>query len=154
MFAPLAAIVVDEPAHIVVTPPVAVTVGTGFTDMVVVAVLLQPAALVPVTVYVRVAVVLQTTEAPVVALRPVDGVQTYVLPPPALIVVELPIQIAEDTGVAVMVGIAFTVIVAVARLAQPVAVLVPVTEYVVVTVRLNVTVAPVVALRPVAGVHE
>ena len=75
VLAPLAANVVEEPAHIVVTPPVAVTVGTGFTDIVVVAVLLQPAALVPVTVYVRAVVVLHTTDAPVVALRLVAGVQ-------------------------------------------------------------------------------
>lgn len=76
VLAPLAAIVVDEPAHIVVTPPVAVTVGTGLTEIVVDAVLLQPAALVPVTVYVRVVVVVHTTDDPVVALSAVAGVHT------------------------------------------------------------------------------
>lgn len=50
VLAPLAPSVVDEPAHIVVAPPVAVTVGNALTVIVVVAVLLQPAALVPVSV--------------------------------------------------------------------------------------------------------
>lgn len=48
--APLALIVVDEPLHIVVVPPPAVTTGSAFTVIARVAVPLQPAALVPVTV--------------------------------------------------------------------------------------------------------
>lgn len=76
----------------------------------------------------RAVVVLQITDVPVVVLSPVAGVHTYVLPPAALIVVEVPTQIADETGVTVIVGIGFTVIVTVARLVQPVAVFVPVTE--------------------------
>lgn len=66
----------EEPAHIVVAPPVTVIVGIAFTVMVTTAVLLQPAADDPVTVYVAVAVPLKVTVAPVVELRPVAGVHT------------------------------------------------------------------------------
>lgn len=47
-----------------------------FTVIVVVAVFTQPLALVPVTVYVLVALVLQVTGVPVDALRPVVGDHT------------------------------------------------------------------------------
>jgi hypothetical protein len=54
---------------------VLVTVGRGFTVTVTVVVLVQPAALTPVTVYVVVAVGEAVTAAPVVALNPVAGDQ-------------------------------------------------------------------------------
>jgi hypothetical protein len=51
------------------------TVGNGLTVMVCVDVFTQPAALVPVMVYVVVAPTLQVTVAPVDALKPVAGDQ-------------------------------------------------------------------------------
>lgn len=100
-------------------------VGSGFTVIAWVAVLLQP-RLVPVTVYVVVVVPLKVIGVPVVALRPVPGVQLYVVPPDADKVVVLPIHTAADPDVAVTVGIGFTVTVAVVVALQPV--VVPVTE--------------------------
>ena len=54
----------------------------------------QPAALVPVTVYVVVEEGEATTVAPVVLLRPVDGVHEYVVAPVAVSEELLPAQIA------------------------------------------------------------
>ena len=54
---------------------VAVTVGAGLTVTLTDAVLVQPEAFVPVTVYVVVVVGFAVTEAPVVALNPVDRLQ-------------------------------------------------------------------------------
>jgi len=102
-----------------------VEVGAAFTVTVTVAVLLQPAALTPVTVYVVVedgpAVMLD----PVVADNPVEGVQVYVEPPLALSAVVPPLQIATLEP-PLIVGIAFTDTVTVAVLLQPAA-LTPVT---------------------------
>lgn len=69
---------------------------------------------------------LNVTGEPVVALRPVPGVQLYVVPPEADRVVVLPIQTAAVPDVAVTVGIGFTVIVVVVVALHPV--VVPVTE--------------------------
>ena len=72
------------------------------------------------------------------------------LAPDAVIPVDEPLHIDEETGVTVRTGSALTVIAWVAVLTQP-DTLVPVIVYVVVAVALQVTVAPVDALRPVAG---
>ena len=66
--------------------------------------------MVPVIVYVVVAVALQVTVAPVDALRPVAGDQLYVLPPDAVIPVDEPVQYDDETGVTVSTGSALTVI--------------------------------------------
>ena len=75
MLAPDAVIEVEEPLQIAADTGVMVRVGIGLTVIVCVLVPMQPSALVPVTVYVRVVVVLEVTVAPVVALRPVAGLQ-------------------------------------------------------------------------------
>jgi hypothetical protein len=64
--------VVDVPSHIV-TLLLAVTFGRLFTVTVTVAVLLQPLAFVPVTVYVVVVVGLATGLAQLLHDKPVDG---------------------------------------------------------------------------------
>lgn len=153
MLAPLAPIVVDEPLHIAEAPTDVLIVGKGFTVIVRVAVLVQPLALVPVTVYVVVMVGVAVTVVAVVELRPVAGVQVYDTPPLAPIVVDAPIHIAAEPTVVAMVGSAFTVIVRVAVAVQPTA-FVPVTVYTVVTVGVAVTLAPVDALSPVVGNQE
>ena len=51
------------------------------------------------------------TVAPVDALSPVAGDQLYVVAPDAVIEVELPEQIVDNTGVTVTVGVVLTVIV-------------------------------------------
>ena len=101
-----------------------VTVGKGFTVTIDVAVAVHPATEVPVIVYVVVTAGLAVTEAPVVALNPVAGVQLYVLAPAAVNVVELPRQMVGEFTV--IVGKGFTVTEVVAVLIQPAA-LVPVT---------------------------
>ena len=68
---------------------------------------------------------LNTGLAAVLELSPVAGFQLYVVPPPAFMVVVVPLHIVPDTGVAVMVGMAFTVTVTVAVELHPV--VVPVT---------------------------
>lgn len=70
---PDAVSVVDEPLQIGLTPALTVMVGNAFTVTDIEAVLLQPAALVPVTVYVILLVGLAVTVAPVVAESPVAG---------------------------------------------------------------------------------
>lgn len=57
----------------VTLPPLATMEGKEFTVIAVLAVRTQPAALIPVTVYVAVAVPENVTVAPVDALRPADG---------------------------------------------------------------------------------
>ena len=52
------------------------------------------------------------TDVPVVALNAVEGVQVYVVPPPAVSVTLLPGHIAGAAGPTVTVGVAFTVIIA------------------------------------------
>ena len=67
---------------------------------------------------------LAVTLAPVVADKPVDGLQEYVVLPVAVNIVEEPLQIATPEP-APIVGIALTVTVTVAVLLQPL--VVPVT---------------------------
>ena len=64
VFAPVPVIVTDEPIQIAVEDVVVPVGGKGFTVIVLVAVVIQPVALVPVTVYVVVAVGATFTEAP------------------------------------------------------------------------------------------
>ena len=144
---------VEEPLQIVAEPAVATTVGKGLTVIICVPVLVQPAVLAPVTVYVVVVVAVQVTDTPVVALKPVAGVHVYVLAPEAPIVVDDPIQYADEPGVTVTVGVAFTVTDLVPVLVQPAAE-VPVTVNMVDVVPVSVTGDPVDELKPVVGDHE
>jgi hypothetical protein len=105
----------EEPAQMVIG--VAATVGKGLTVTVTVVVFVQPEADVPETVYVVVEAGLAVTEAPVVALNPVDGAHEYVLPPEAVNVPDNPEQI--EIGEEAIVGNGLTVIVAIAVLEQP-----------------------------------
>ena len=68
--------------------------------------------------------------------------QLYVVAPPALIVVELPEQMEEDTGVAITFGKAVAVTSTVTELVQVVAASVPVTVYVVIPADDGVTLMP------------
>jgi hypothetical protein len=156
LVAPLAFNVSVLPGQIVwVVPPVSVTVGVGVTLTTKVKVellLLQPAALVPVTVYVVVTVGLTVILAVVCT-----GVvfHTYVAAPLAFNVVEPPEHIlADGAAEAVTVGVVFTVTTTVAGvvLEQP-AVVVPTTVYVVVVVGLAVVVSWLVLVNAVGGVH-
>lgn len=73
---PPAVSVFELPAHkFPVGVMVLVMVGIVFTVIVLVALSVHPLAAVPVTVYVLVVVLLHVTEAPVVADKPVAGVQ-------------------------------------------------------------------------------
>jgi hypothetical protein len=104
--APVAARVVEAPAQIVTSVP-AFTVGNGFTVRVLLTVPEQPLA-VPVIVYVVVVIGDAITVAPVVALRPVEGLHAYVPAPEAVSEVEEPVHIAVGP-LTVIVGIGFTV---------------------------------------------
>ena len=75
-----------------------------------VAVAEHPAAEVPVTVYVVASDSLQDTDAPVEALRPVDGDQLYVDAPEAESDTSAPPHTAAVAGVTDKVGIGLTVI--------------------------------------------
>jgi hypothetical protein len=95
---------------------------------------------------------LAVTVAPVVALRLVLGAQVYVVAPPAVSAVELPVQMEGADGDTDIVGNGFTVTTTVCVFTQLLE-FVPVTVYVIVTVGLAVTDAPVVAFRLVLGAH-
>ena len=118
VLAPAAEIVAVAPVHMVAG--VVVTVGKGLTVTTTVAVFVQPAAEVPVTVYVVVAAGETVVEAPVP-----PELQEYVFAPAAEIVAVCPTQMVA--GVVVTVGKGFTVTTTVAVLVQPAAE-VPVTE--------------------------
>jgi hypothetical protein len=64
---------------------------------------------------------LADTLDPVVAERPVDGLQSYVAAPDAVSVAATPLQAAGLVGDTVMVGFGFTVTVVVAVLVHPLA---------------------------------
>jgi ribosomal protein L21E len=122
----------DVPAQTDDAVAVEVTVGNRFTVIVVVAVFVQPAELVPVTVYVAVEVGIKLT--PFVT----PPLQAYVVAPPPFNVSDVPAQTDEALGLAVTIGNRFTVIVFVAVFVQPAA-LVPVTVYVAVAVGIKLT---------------
>ena len=120
---PVVALKPVDGVHVYVVPPVAVKmvllplhigagvgaviVGSGFTATITVVVLTQPLLFVPVMVYVELIVGLAVTDEPVVALKPVDGVHVYVVPPVAVKVALLPLHIGEGIGT-VIVGGGFT----------------------------------------------
>jgi hypothetical protein len=85
---------------------VAVTVGNGLTVTVTVAVFVQPATLVPVTVYVVVVTGETMTDEP----GKFPGFHTYVEAPLALSVEVCPAQMLVGVAVAMIVGFGFTVI--------------------------------------------
>jgi hypothetical protein len=131
VLAPLAVSVEDCPEFIVIVDglAVAVTVGNGFTVTLTAAVPEHPAVLVPVTVYVVVALGVTVLLAPLP--NPPD--QLYVFAPLAVNTEVAPLHIAAGLAVAVTNGNGFTVTLTVAVPVHP-AVLVPVTVYVVVPV--------------------
>jgi hypothetical protein len=126
--------------------------GLGVTLTVTAAIFTQPAAEVPVTVYVVVAVGLADGFAQFVQDNPVAGAQVYVEAPVAVSVVDVPWHIVTFEP-ALTVGIGATVTVTVAVFEHPVVAFVPVTVYVVVTVGQALGLATFVADRPVAGLH-
>jgi hypothetical protein len=150
------------PFTLTVTPPllwlqldgnaVAVTTGNELTVTTTDAPAEQPAALVPVTLYVVFTVGDASTVPPVVADNPAVGTHVYVVAPFAVRETEPPAQMAGADAVMETVGVAFTSTKAVALAVHPFA-SVPITVYVVGFVGLAVTDAPVVVLRPVFGVH-
>jgi hypothetical protein len=122
VLAPLAVNTELTPLHIAAGLAVAVTVGNGFTVTLTVAVPVHPSALVPVTVYVVVALGVTVLLAPVP--NPPD--QLYVFAPLAVNSELDPLHIAVGLADADTVGNGFTVTVTVAVPVHP-AVLVPVT---------------------------
>ena len=118
-----------EPKELQIVPvPEIVKVGNGLTVTVRAAtlVLVQPAVLVPVTVY---EAVLVGEKATALVAVPAEADHVYVLAPLPFNVTDCPIQIAELVAAAVTEGRAFTVTVTTALLVlvQPVSVLVPTT---------------------------
>jgi hypothetical protein len=122
VLAPLAVNSELAPLHIAAGLAVAVIVGNGFTVTLTVAVPVHPAVLVPVTVYVVVALGVTVLFAPVP--NPPD--QLYVFAPLAVNTELAPLHIAVGLADAVTVGNGFTVTLTVAVPVHP-AVLVPVT---------------------------
>ena len=137
VFAQLAVNTDVAPLHIAAGLADAVTVGNGFTVTLTVAVPVHPAALVPVTVYVAVALGATVLLAPLP--NPPD--QLYVFAPLAVITEVCPLHIADGLAVALTDGNGFTVTLTVAVPVHP-AVLVPVTVYVEVALGLTDILAP------------
>jgi hypothetical protein len=139
-----------EPAeHIVEVEGDIETTGKGETVTRAYAVSIQPAELVPVTVYVVVDAGVAVTVEPALTFKPAVGVHAYVEPPFAVKVTEFPAQIAELVGLTVTVGLLFTTTITIAVSIHPE--LVPVTVYVVVDAGVAVTEAVLVLFRPVDG---
>jgi hypothetical protein len=115
--APLAVSVVLVPSHIVAGGTL--ITGLGFTVTTTVIVLVQPAADVPVTVYVVVVAGLAVTDVPVVPLSPVPGSQVYVDAPVGVNVADVPSHIVAAGTVTT--GIGLTVTITVEVLVQPAA---------------------------------
>ena len=141
--APLAVSVMDSLRQIVGFAGKIDNTGSGFTVTLIVCVLVQPLALVPVIVYVVVAIGLALTCDPVLWFKPALGDHVYVLAPFMFKVTLSPMQRVALDGVALKVGKGFTATVLLIVLLQPLA-SVPVMVYVVVEVGLAVTVVPVV----------
>jgi hypothetical protein len=114
------------PTQIVATLAVIDAVGNGLTVTTTWSVFTQPLASVPVTVYVVVAVGEAVTLAVFVALKPVDGLHTYVAAPLATKLVDDPSQIAASFPAATT-GNGFTPIVVTALVAEQPSALVTVT---------------------------
>lgn len=112
--------------QIVCGEAVATITGNGFIVAVIVAVPVQPAALVPVTLYVVVDAGVSVNDEPLP-----DGFHEYELPPVAETVTASPAQTDDGDTLAAMVGTALTVTVTDDVPVQPAAE-VPVTVYVVV----------------------
>jgi hypothetical protein len=119
----LAVSVVEPPEQIGETDTAAVTVAELLIVIVRVAVLVQPFALVPVTVYVVVEVGLTVIEVPV----RLPGCHVYDTPPEAVIVTGLPEQTVVAEAVVVIVGLGNTVTVILVEEVQPVEEFVPLT---------------------------
>ena len=98
---------------------VTVTIGSGLILTMMVVVLVQPFAFVPVMVYVVVMVGFATCVAAVVFANPLFGVQLYVVAPLTVNVVLLFMQILVSVIFVVSVGSGFTVTTAVAVLVHP-----------------------------------
>ncbi len=104
----------DAFANIELFPPVQIALGVAVTEdtetagaevIAVVAVFVQPFPSVPVTVYVVVAAGVALTDVPVVADRPAEGAQVYVLAPPAVKPTAVPgLQYNAEVGLTVTVG--------------------------------------------------
>ena len=116
--APVAVSGVELPLHIA-TPGPALIVGVLFTDTVISAVVLQPYPLLPVTVYVVVAVGVATTDVPVADDKLPDGDQLYELAPLTVIVVLPPLHIATFGLVVSAPGTGFMVTVTDPGVEQP-----------------------------------
>ena len=114
---PFAVNVVLAPTQIVVALAVIDAVGNGLTVTTTWSVFTHPFAFVPVTVYVVVALGLAVTLAVFVALKPVDGLHTYVAAPLATKLVDEPAQIAASFP-ALTTGNGFTPIVVTALVAE------------------------------------
>jgi hypothetical protein len=138
VFAPLAVSTEVAPLHIAAGLADALTDGNGFTVTLTVAVPVHPAVLVPVTVYVVVALGVTVLLAPLP--NPPD--QLYVFAPLAVITEVCPLHIADGLADAVTDGNGFTVTLIDVVLLQPLA-KVPVTVYIVVLVGVTVLVFPV-----------
>jgi len=100
-----------EPVHKAGAGGVTVTLNDDATVTVTVCVDVHPPPLSPVTVYVVVTAGLASTDEPVVALRPVDGLQVYVVPPLAISVTVPPGHMVGAFGATVTVGVGVMVIV-------------------------------------------
>jgi hypothetical protein len=119
----------------------------------VVAEFLQPAKLVPVTVYVVVEAGLAFAESHVAQFKPDEGNHWYEGAPFALSAKLSPAHIAGVGGTTVTVGVIFTVIKALSFVLHP-PVPFPVTIYSVVAVGVATTVEPIVVFNPAGGAHE
>lgn len=132
---------------------VIVIVGVAFTFTVIVPVSLQPAKLVPTTLYVVVTGGLTFVESQVLHCNPLFGNQVYPGAPPAIILILSPEHISGAGGASVTVGVILTVIAALSFVLQP-PVPTPVTVYVVETDGVATTLSPNVTFNPVGGDQE
>jgi len=149
----LAIIPIVSPPQIAGDIPVIIilTVGKGFTVTVTFVESAQPDPSVPTTVYVVVEPGVAVTFESVVALKPVAGLQLYVVAPLAVKPILLPWHTDGVGGVTVTVGVGLTVTVTVVESAH--VPLEPTTVYVVVESIVTTGFGQVVQLKPVAGLQ-
>ncbi len=151
--APLAVKETESPEHSVEDTGDIFTDGGFKTFIVTVFEFLHPKAPVPITVYVVVVLGFAITMAPMVSLKPDEGLHKNVLaPPPAFKITESPKHIDEADDEMLIPGNEFTATVITLVLEQP-SELVPVIVYVVVEDGFAVTVDPTESLNPVEGLH-